>query len=98
MLAFRNSATRMVRSLGDRPGREHPRRSDAGGEIFAEIERIAVNGGGLMKRTGTMAEAEPMIRRLCSDWAEQNNIPMMAESNPSFSNFYSWLESNTRSI
>jgi hypothetical protein len=47
-----------------------------------------------MKRKVTMAGAEPVIRSLCSQWAQQNNIPMTAESDPSFLKFYSWLESN----
>jgi hypothetical protein len=46
-----------------------------------------------MKNKMTMAEAEPAIRSLCSQWAQKNNIPMAAESDPSFSDFYSWLES-----
>jgi hypothetical protein len=37
------------------------------------------------------AEAEQGIRQLCYKWGQENGVTLSAESDPSFSDFCSWL-------
>jgi hypothetical protein len=40
------------------------------------------------------AECEAAIRQLCGQWAEFRGISKQPEHQPSFSDFFSWVEQN----
>ena len=39
------------------------------------------------------ADCETAIRHLCGVWSKETNTPQTAESEPSFSEFWNWVES-----